>query len=370
MEDRRSFLNKAATASIAAAGPAVGTTRATVDVDQALETTSSSVPSAVDTKTASDHFKNSSVDRHATQGSQLSILEVYETDLYGWEARVGLTSCCVYFGVNNDGEAYPEDSLVRTRYRFTRSTNDFELPDPDEGYRGFEEAANTDGDPNLPGWIEPAFDTSVSAIAGLASSNPWTGVVAAFGLSANNIINSLHQNDGKKQLSDGFEVQHTHKEYAFPGDFHAVPTTTDEMEHYQRATLKMGDSPWDGHINVDASFSEDQSGPSNTSVTFEAHIGTCSDCGIVYGKQGSQTSDSQTRDIDISNPTKAQKEKFGIISVSDGQVADSDVRTTSKLSRRVQEIASSVEGREVTRVALNPPTLIRTKEGTSMSSAQ
>ncbi|WP_247730190.1 hypothetical protein [Halovivax limisalsi] len=349
-------MRKLGAAGITLSPPIVGQSRATIDGRKLLEDTSSTTAGGVDSK--SDAVTTYEENEHKAfpfnnQASALTIREIYHTDIYGWEARVGLTSTAIGAMDHRSGDIRTDDQLGATTFRFTNSSdapNDFNLPDPDEGFRGFTDSASTNGEPGLPGWVEPVFDTTVTAMISLSASNPWTGIVAGAALSADDILQSLKKDEGKTQLDRGFKYRHHYKE---EGWFGPVRRSTDKLSHYQRATLKMGETPWKGHVNVNASFDDLPS----TEISFEVNIGTCDGCGIVDENTSGYTT-SNDKFVDMSNPTTSQKERFGIVSVSDGKVDDEDVRTKASLNRRVERIANSVEGREVTKVALNPPTAI------------
>lgn len=67
-----------------------------------------------------------------------------------------------------------------------------------------------------------------------------------------NIANSLKKGTGKTQLDRGFKYRRVHED-SF-GGYLPHRESTDQLSHYQRATLKMGETPWEGHVNVDGSF--------------------------------------------------------------------------------------------------------------------
>ncbi|WP_135667724.1 hypothetical protein [Halorhabdus rudnickae] len=128
------------------------------------------------------------------------------------------------------------------------------------------------------------------------------------------------------------------------------------MAHYQRFALRTGDSPTAGHISIEGTFTNKVNHlVPGTKVGFDVSLWQ------EEGDGGEVTTDNKdaegTRSVHPGDITKEEKEKYGVVSVSDGEVQDSDVRTTESLNKQVQKISESVDG-EVTKVALNPPTVI------------
>lgn len=222
--------------------------------------------------------------------------------------------------------------------------------DPEAGYRGFFPKGGTT--PTLPGWVEPAFKTATSLLTAAATSNPYTGAAATIALGAESIMDKLAKEDGQSNISvdgrSGIEV--TFDKNLF-GQEHTTEYTS-KMGHYDRVQTRMGDPKGGVDLHV-------TSGYSGRGESWETEYDV-----YTWDTGGGSVLASGTSTSPTGRFTAEEKERYGIVNVSGGQVDDPLVKTTSHLSTRVKRLSEQVDG-ELTRIALNPPTKIVSRNKTT-----
>lgn len=327
-----------------------------------LESFAATSTSYIDETDEQDHAMYEDYwEKHQFQSSSVRLLEVFHTDTYGWEAYVALTGSA--FGkskIDGEWDEGLSSTVSESNFKVINQEPEYYTPDPHEGYRGFTPGSGSDPD-NIPDWVEPVFDLSVSTLVTFASSNPYTGAAAGLTLSVDNILSSLVKDDGKSSINefdngraDGFKVTH---DVDVAGQEWMQKQNT-KMTQYQRATLRLGEPQPGTDVKIYSYFPTTWAGqdpPEKTEVEFL----------ISFFDDGDGDDDGDgwvaSTGVTPSNMTEQQKREQGIIEVENGEPRDATIQSNERVSNYVEELTDKVEGREVTHVALDPDTSLSSR---------
>jgi hypothetical protein len=356
---RREVLQK-----LAATGIGLGTTsqvvgataRKRVDVRRALQS-NPTLDSTVDSDSKKlFHNADSGKDPDETDlyncafaGSTVKILDVFKTETYGWQAYVGMTGSSATRNYYTKS-GYPPQTwgkIARNQWstmKWLNGDDSYAQIDPEEGYRGFYPKSGSA--PLLPGWVEPAFTTSVSLLMTAARVNPFTSATTTITLGSGSILDKIAKEDGEQTINNngrsGLKVRYD--EDMFGQEWWSV--SNQEMSHYGRIATRMGD-PTPG-VDLYATSSHSDGLGDSWGMEYGVHTWAFED--------GGHVSSMETKTLNRTF-TAEEKEKYGIVDVSGRQVDDPHVQTTSKLESRIARLAEEVDG-ELTKVALDAPTRI------------
>lgn len=356
-QNRRTFLSKVGATGFTLTGfgllsQKVGAVSIDATVAQAVE-------NPIDQETKSNHRRQNETDYFwydHFQGCSLRAYDVFETDLYGWQAHLGLNGCSNTARVNgrtNGLNVDKRECLTFTDIKAINLNEDYYAPALDDTYRGFYPKSGQR--PDIPDWLEPTAQAAVSIASAAATSSLTASAATAIILSADDIIEGLAKDSGEEQIDNGRKVKWR------PQRIGGLTDPQKDMSHYQRITGRFGDFTNIGpDLKIISSFNASTKSPIagplelDLETEFEFRVRQREDEGDV------RNSKKDVKSVRPENWTRARKQETGYIRVEDGQPQnlaqrDMSVYSIRQITKYTKRLNKQLKNEELTAVMLNPP---------------